>query len=61
MDKENEEKTQLAFWGDEELRMRVDRVARKMADHFDGASISRAFVLKRCVELKLPELEEMYR
>jgi len=61
MDKKDEEKTQLAFWGDEELRMRVDRVARQMAKHLDGANISRAFVLKRCVELQLGKLEEMYR
>jgi predicted transcriptional regulator len=50
MKQKDEEKTQLAFWGDEELRMRVDRLARKL-------DRSRAYVLKLCVDEKLPELE----
>lgn len=60
MDKQTE-KTQLAFWGDEELRFRVDRAAKKMGDHLGGADISRAQVLKICVEAYLDKLEEMYR
>jgi hypothetical protein len=61
MTKKDEKTAQLAFWGNEELRMRLDRVAKKMTRHFDGAEISRAHVLRKCVELQLPKLEEMYR
>ena len=54
MDKETDDKTQLAFWGDQVLRVRLDEVARKL-------DRSRAYVLKKCVEVHLDKLEEECR